>query len=82
MNFLVDAQLPAVWAINSLSIREGFVAITKDANFVNSFLLYRKPHKLLLISIGNVRNAELEVLGLAFTCNRIYPCTLRRGSWR
>jgi predicted nuclease of predicted toxin-antitoxin system len=48
--------------INELSIREGYVVITKDADFVNSFHLYRRPHKLLLISTGNIRNSELEAL--------------------
>ena len=48
--------------INELSIREEYVVITKDADFVNSFLLHRRPHKLLLISTGNIRNSELEAL--------------------
>jgi predicted nuclease of predicted toxin-antitoxin system len=29
---------------------------------VDSFLLQKKPYKLLLISTGNIRNAELEAL--------------------
>ncbi len=48
--------------INDLSIREGYVVVTKDADFVNSFHLYRRPAKLLLISTGNIRNSELETL--------------------
>jgi predicted nuclease of predicted toxin-antitoxin system len=48
--------------INELSIREQYVVITKDADFVNSFHLHRRPHKLLLISTGNIRNSELEAL--------------------
>ncbi len=48
--------------INELSIREGYVVVTKDADFVNSLLLHRRPHKLLLISTGNIRNSELESL--------------------
>lgn len=51
--------------INDLSIREGFVVVTKDADFVNSFLLHGRPRKLLLVSTGNIRNAELEGLFLA-----------------
>lgn len=49
-------------AINELSISEGYVVITKDADFVNSFLLHQRPHKLLLVSTGNIRNSELESL--------------------
>src|SRR5205085_9196069 len=48
--------------INELSIRESYVVVTKDADFVNSFHLHRRPHKLLLISTGNIRNSELESL--------------------
>jgi predicted nuclease of predicted toxin-antitoxin system len=48
--------------INELSTNEGYVVVTKDADFVNSFLLHRRPRKLLLISTGNIRNSELESL--------------------
>lgn len=49
-------------AINEFSVREKYVVVTKDADFVTSFLLHRRPHKLLLISTGNIRNSELESL--------------------
>lgn len=42
--------------------REGRALVTKDADFVNSFLLRGAPRKLLLVSTGNISNAEL--LGL------------------
>jgi predicted nuclease of predicted toxin-antitoxin system len=38
------------------------VVITKDADFVNSHLVSGKPSKLLLVSTGNITNAELEQL--------------------
>ncbi len=38
------------------------IIVTKDADFVDSFMLYRHPNKLLLISTGNIKNAELEQL--------------------
>lgn len=44
--------------INELSLYEGYIVVTKDADFVNSFLLYRRPSKLLLVSTGNIRNSE------------------------
>lgn len=50
--------------ISDLSAREHYVVVTKDSDFVNSFILNRRPYKLLLISTGNIRNAELEVLFL------------------
>lgn len=48
--------------INELSLDDEYVVVTKDADFVNSFLLYQKPYKLLLVSTGNIRNTELESL--------------------
>lgn len=46
--------------INELANRELRVVITKDTDFVNSFLLSGKPYKLLLITTGNIANATLE----------------------
>jgi predicted nuclease of predicted toxin-antitoxin system len=51
--------------INELSEAENRVVITKDADFVNSFVLSRRPHKLLLVSTGNITNTELEALFVA-----------------
>lgn len=48
--------------INDISEQEQRVVITKDANFVDSFLITHKPYKLLLISTGNITNTELESL--------------------
>ena len=48
--------------INEISEREQRVVITKDADFVNSFLLTNLPYKLLLISTGNITNKELSDL--------------------
>ena len=38
------------------------VVVTKDGDFVDSHLLRSCPAKLLLISTGNISNAELEAL--------------------
>ena len=48
--------------VNVVAHREGRVVITKDADFVNSFLLLGEPDKLLMISTGNITNVELEGL--------------------
>ena len=50
--------------INQVSARENRVVITKDADFVNSFLLTGLPYKLLIVSTGNITNADLEALFL------------------
>jgi predicted nuclease of predicted toxin-antitoxin system len=49
-------------AISALSLRDRLVVVTKDADFVNSFLLHKSPYKLLLISAGNISSDELESL--------------------
>ncbi|MCU0521764.1 MAG: DUF5615 family PIN-like protein [Anaerolineae bacterium] len=48
--------------ICEISARDQRIVITKDADFVSSFLLSHRPYKLLLISVGNIRNADLETL--------------------
>ena len=48
--------------ICDISLRDQRVVITKDADFVNSFVLAGAPFKLLLVSTGNIDNAELELL--------------------
>lgn len=48
--------------INEISLQEKRIVVTKDEDFVNSFILQNKPYKLLLISTGNIKNNELENL--------------------
>ena len=36
------------------------VVVTKDADFVNSYLLSRRPGRLLLVSVRNITNDDLE----------------------
>jgi predicted nuclease of predicted toxin-antitoxin system len=48
--------------VNAISIAEQRVVITKDADFVDSFLLQKLPWKLLLVSTGNISNRDLERL--------------------
>jgi predicted nuclease of predicted toxin-antitoxin system len=43
----------------TLSLKEQRVIVTKDSDFVESFLLKREPWKLLLVSTGNIGNDEL-----------------------
>jgi predicted nuclease of predicted toxin-antitoxin system len=50
--------------IKELSVREERIVVSKDGEFVDSLLLHGEPYKLLLISTGNIKNAELESLFL------------------
>ncbi|HEV7518976.1 MAG TPA: DUF5615 family PIN-like protein [Thermoanaerobaculia bacterium] len=45
--------------INQVSHAEERLVITKDADFVSTHLIQRKPYKLLLISTGNIKNSDL-----------------------
>ena len=47
--------------IVEVAMREDRIVITKDSDFVQSFLLTGQP-RLLLISAGNISNADLERL--------------------
>lgn len=46
--------------INELSLLQNRVVITKDSDFVDSFMTIQQPYKLLLVSTGNIKNSELE----------------------
>jgi predicted nuclease of predicted toxin-antitoxin system len=59
---LPEQNATADSTINALSIAQERIVITKDADFVDSFLTVRQPYKLLLISTGNIKNSELEAL--------------------
>jgi predicted nuclease of predicted toxin-antitoxin system len=52
-NHTTDSELIA------LAKQEGRIVISKDADFVQSYLVTGEP-PLLLISTGNISNAELE----------------------
>lgn len=43
----------------AFSLAEQAIVITKDSDFVQSFLLKGEPWKLLLISTGNISNNDL-----------------------
>ena len=42
--------------ITQIAVDEGRIVVTKDSDFVDSFLLMGRPPYLLLISTGNVGN--------------------------
>ncbi len=45
--------------------RDGRVVVTKDDDFVQSFLLRNTPQRLMLVASGNIGNTELERLIIA-----------------
>jgi predicted nuclease of predicted toxin-antitoxin system len=46
--------------ISAIADAEDRVVITKDDDFVQSFLIDGRPRRLLLVSTGNVANVRLE----------------------
>ena len=59
---LPDGNRTTDHALIKLSIADQSILITKDSDFVQSFLLKREPWKLLLVSTGNISNDELMKL--------------------
>ena len=51
--------------IAALTEREARVPITKDSDFVTTFLLHGRPPKLLLLATGNISNDALVRLLVA-----------------
>ena len=52
-------------AITALATHQQRVVVSKDADFVESYILRREPERLLLASTGNITNAALEAPRLA-----------------
>ena len=45
--------------INQLSLEKQWIVVSKDSDFVDSFLIQGKPYKLLLLATVNIKNIEL-----------------------
>jgi predicted nuclease of predicted toxin-antitoxin system len=57
-NRTTDAEM------NTMSLQESRIVVTKDSDFVNSFITQGRPYKLLLVSTGNISNWQLSQLFL------------------
>ena len=56
---LPQANLTQDEFIRTISTAENRVVITKDTDFLQSFMVKRIPAKLLLVTTGNITNNEL-----------------------
>ena len=56
---LPDGNRTTDQSLITLSITNQAVLVTKDSDFVESFLLKKEPWKLVLVSTGNIGNDEL-----------------------
>jgi predicted nuclease of predicted toxin-antitoxin system len=59
---LPDGNRTTDATISTLSVQEQRAVVTKDADFVDEFLLRRQPYKLVLVSTGNISNNDLDAL--------------------
>ncbi|MBD2388363.1 DUF5615 family PIN-like protein [Cylindrospermum sp. FACHB-282] len=48
--------------INTISIQESRIVISKDSDFFDSFIIRQQPYKLLQVTTGNIKNTELEAI--------------------
>jgi predicted nuclease of predicted toxin-antitoxin system len=62
---LPDGNATPDRTICALAAEQQQIVVTKDMDFVDSFLLHRMPPKLLTITTGNISNSQLEALFLA-----------------
>jgi predicted nuclease of predicted toxin-antitoxin system len=62
---LPEGNATADVALLNYAEENNCVVTSKDSDFSTSFWLQESPQKLLLISTGNIRNAELETLLIA-----------------
>jgi len=79
-NDLPDKERTSDDYIRTISQQENRIVITKDTDFIDSFMLRSVPAKLLLIATGNIKNRQLfylleqnwnEVIRMFETCNLI-----------
>jgi predicted nuclease of predicted toxin-antitoxin system len=59
---LLDKNITTDLAILQYADEQNCIIVTKDSDFAASFWLKNRPDKLLLFSIGNINNKELEAL--------------------
>jgi predicted nuclease of predicted toxin-antitoxin system len=45
--------------INRISISEQRILITKDSDFLDSFIIKNEPYKLIMVKLGNTSKKEL-----------------------
>jgi predicted nuclease of predicted toxin-antitoxin system len=59
---LPNANLTADSEILLIADKEDRIVVSKDGDFLESFILKNSPKKLVLINTGNIKNSELLLL--------------------
>jgi predicted nuclease of predicted toxin-antitoxin system len=58
-NDLPDRERTKDSQIRNIAMEDGRIVITKDCDFVDSFILEKIPEKLLIVTTGNIKNRQL-----------------------
>lgn len=58
-NDLVNKDSSTDNEIREFALSQNRIIISKDSDFLDSYLINRIPEKLLLITTGNIKNSEL-----------------------
>jgi len=61
-NDLPDKEYTTDSQIRNIAVSENRIVITKDYDFVDSFILKKIPEKLLIVTTGNIKNKQLFAL--------------------
>ena len=56
---LPDKDETSDTVIRQIAARENRIVITKDSDFQDSYLLFKQPPRLLLLTTGNIKNRKL-----------------------
>lgn len=59
---LTEGNLSTDHNINDISIKEDRILITKDSDFYHSFIIHKRPYKLLIVRVGNMKKNDLKEL--------------------
>lgn len=57
-NDLPDKDETSDATIRHVAVEQNRIVITKDADFQDSYLLFRQPPRLLLLTTGNIKNVN------------------------
>ena len=58
-NDLPDKERTKDSQIRSIAMTEKRIVITKDYDFLDSFIIRKVPEKLLIVTTGNIKNRQL-----------------------
>jgi predicted nuclease of predicted toxin-antitoxin system len=61
-NDLPNEDRSSDYEIRNIADEENRIVISKDSDFIDTYLLFNSPNKLLLVTTGNIKNKDLITL--------------------